>query len=73
MRAAGASDLWQHVEFVDERLIADVHAHQGRVVVWTANDPSQWSRLAALGVDAVCTDKIDAYIQWRNEQAPSNA
>ena len=72
MRAAGASDLWQHVDFVDERLVSDVHSHQGRLVVWTANDPAHWSRLAELGVDAVCTDKIDAYIEWRNGVTPSN-
>lgn len=66
MRMAGASDLWQHAEFVDERLIADVKSCGGRVIVWTANTESQWSRLAAIGVDGICTDRVDAYIEWRN-------
>jgi glycerophosphoryl diester phosphodiesterase len=72
MRSAGASDLWQHADFVDERLVADVHSRQGHIVVWTPNDSPQWQRLAELGVDAICTDRIDAYIRWRNAESPSN-
>jgi len=73
MRAAGATDLWQHVDFVDERLVADVHARRGRLIVWTANSVSQWERLGELGVDGICTDKVDEYVGWRNERTPSNA
>lgn len=66
MRAAGASDLWQHAEFVDERLVADVRSCGGRLIVWTANNQTQWQRLAAIGVDGICTDHVDAYVEWRN-------
>lgn len=66
MRAAGASDLWQHVDFVDSSLVADVHASGGRVIVWTANSESQWKALRDLGVDGICTDHVDAFIEWRN-------
>jgi len=69
MRAAGASDLWQHGDFVDERLVADVKSCGGRLIVWTANDPSQWKRLSHLGVDAICTDRVDSYIAWRDAPA----
>jgi glycerophosphoryl diester phosphodiesterase len=69
MRAAGASDLWQHAEFVDERLVADVKSCGGRLIVWTANDPSQWKRLSRLGVDGICTDRVDSYTEWRNAPA----
>lgn len=65
MRLAGASDLWQHSDFIDEALVTDVHARGGRVVAWTPNEPAQWERLARAGVDAVCTDRVDAYVQWR--------
>jgi glycerophosphoryl diester phosphodiesterase len=68
MRSAGATDLWQHAEFVDERLVADVHSSSGRLIVWTANDESQWKTLSALGVDAICTDRVDAYAAWKNAQ-----
>ena len=65
MRAAGASDLWQHAEFVDERLVADVRSCGGRLIVWTANAEAQWKDLSAIGVDGICTDHVDAYIAWR--------
>jgi len=66
MRLAGANDLWQHAEFVDERLIADVKSCGGRLIVWTANNEAQWTRLAAIGVDAICTDRVDSYCEWRS-------
>lgn len=66
MRAAGASDLWQHVDFVDSSLVADVHASGGRVIAWTANSESQWSTLSDLGVDGICTDHVDTFVEWRN-------
>jgi glycerophosphoryl diester phosphodiesterase len=56
MRAAGARDLWQRWEFVDEALVHDVHAIGGRVIAWTVNDRTAAASLAAMGVDAVCTD-----------------
>ena len=65
MRAAGASDLWQHVDFIDSRLIADVHSYGGKLIAWTANSPSQWETLSALGVDGICTDNVDSYVSWR--------
>lgn len=68
MRNAGATDLWQHAEFVDSRLVADVHSASGRLVVWTSNDEGQWKMLSDLGVDAICTDRVDAYVAWRNAQ-----
>ena len=66
MRAAGASDLWQQADFIDSTLVADVHAYGGRIVAWTANDPTQWQTLSELGVDGICTDRVDAYVQWRD-------
>lgn len=69
MRSAGASDLWQHADFIDARLVADVHASSGRVIAWTANEESQWNALSDLGVDAICTDRVDAYFVWRTAMA----
>ena len=69
MRRAGADDLWQHADFIDAALVTDIHARGGRVVAWTPNGDSQWERLSALGVDAICTDRIDEYVAWRAERA----
>jgi glycerophosphoryl diester phosphodiesterase len=59
MRAAGANDLWQHADFVDQRLVSDVHACGGRLIVWTPNLVASWVHLSSLGVDGICTHKID--------------
>ena len=65
MRAAGAADLWQHAEFIDPALVIDVHACGGRVIAWTPNSETDWKRLHDAGVDAVCTDNIGRYVEWR--------
>ncbi len=64
MRRTGASDLWQHADFIDASLVTDVHAAGGRVIAWTPNTESQWETLSALGVDGICTDRIDSYVEW---------
>jgi glycerophosphoryl diester phosphodiesterase len=56
LRAAGARDYWQHHDEIDGDLVADVRAAGGRVVAWTVNDLGEGASLAALGVDALCTD-----------------
>lgn len=62
MRAAGAADLWQRLEFIDQALVSGVRACGGRVIAWTSNDPAQWDELSRIGVDAICTDRVDEYV-----------
>lgn len=59
-----ATDYWPQAEFVDADLVTEVHAAGGRVVVWTANRPSEWEHLASLNVDAICTDYPDQLREW---------
>lgn len=56
MRDAGARDLWQHWELIDESLIARVHADGGRVIAWTVNDAEVARRLVDWGIDGICSD-----------------
>jgi glycerophosphoryl diester phosphodiesterase len=56
LRNAGARDYWQRWDMIDADLVARIHAAGGRVIAWTVNDAADARRLAALGVDAVCTD-----------------
>ena len=58
LQATGAQDLWQDVAFIDEDLVARIHAVDGRVIAWTANDADQWETLRRIGVDGICTDRI---------------
>jgi glycerophosphoryl diester phosphodiesterase len=58
LREARADDLWQHVDYIDEDLVAAAHGVGARVIAWTANEQSQWETLSAVGVDALCTDHI---------------
>ena len=64
--AASAEDLWQEVDSIDEDLVDRVHSIGARVIAWTANEPSQWKRLRAIGVDGLCTDSIAelATVSW---------
>lgn len=58
LTSASAADLWQEVGFIDAELVERAHSVGARVVAWTANEPAQWDALYALGVDAICTDRI---------------
>lgn len=58
MRAADALDVWPQWEFIDAELVERVHDAGGRVIAWTVNRPECARRLAALGVDGLCTDLI---------------
>lgn len=56
MRAAGARDVWQQSDFIDQELVEQVHSAKGRVVAWTVNDVARARALESTGVDVVCTD-----------------
>jgi glycerophosphoryl diester phosphodiesterase len=56
MHDAGARDLWQHWELLDEALVELVHADGRRIIAWTVNDSSVARRLLDWGVDGICTD-----------------
>ena len=56
IQSSNATDHWQHVDYVDPELIAEVHGAGARVIAWTVNDLSRARDLKAIGVDAICTD-----------------
>jgi glycerophosphoryl diester phosphodiesterase len=62
LRDTYARDLWQHWELIDEDLVAGIHAQGGRVIAWTVNSVDAARRLAAFGVDGICTDRSDVMI-----------
>jgi len=58
MRAAGALDAWPRWDLIDAAMVAAVHGAGGRVIAWTVNRTEHATELAALGVDALCTDHL---------------
>jgi glycerophosphoryl diester phosphodiesterase len=64
--AAGASVLWQSAEWVDRQLVDTMHGAGRRIIAWTANDAADIGRLAALGVDGICTDHPDRVAATRH-------
>ncbi len=58
MASVDARDLWQAAELIDRDMVEAVHARGGRVVAWTVDDAATMRRLAALQVDALCTNDV---------------
>jgi len=56
MASVDARDLWQQWELIDEPLVRAAHQRGGRVIAWTVDDPGAMRNLAAMGVDALCTN-----------------
>lgn len=58
MRTADALDAWPRWDLIDAAMVAAVHGAGGRVIAWTVNRAEAATELAALGVDALCTDHL---------------
>lgn len=56
IRGAGATALWEEWEHIDRPLVDEAKRAGARVIAWTVNEPEDALRLAALGVDGICTD-----------------
>jgi glycerophosphoryl diester phosphodiesterase len=61
----GATWAFPNYHFVDEAMVADLHARGIRVVPWTSNRPHEWTRLRELGCDGVITDRPAEAVAWR--------
>lgn len=59
LQDVGATAFWQNRELVDEALAATLHGAGAQLIVWTVDDPDEMTRLAGIGVDAVCTNRPD--------------
>ncbi|MFL5562496.1 MAG: glycerophosphodiester phosphodiesterase [Gemmatimonadaceae bacterium] len=58
MQEYGARDLWPEASLIDAALVTAAHGAGKRVVAWTVDDPQLAAYLAAIGVDALCTDDV---------------
>jgi glycerophosphoryl diester phosphodiesterase len=67
-RQARADTYAPDFHFVDPEIIAQVHARGLRIVPWTVNEPRDWTRLVAWGVDGLTTDHPDILGEWLRKQ-----
>lgn len=58
MTAHDARDLWPEATLIDAAMVDAAHRAGRRVVAWTVDDGRLASYLAAIGVDALCTDDV---------------
>jgi glycerophosphoryl diester phosphodiesterase len=66
---AKATDLWQHADYIDSDLIAEMHSAGARVIAWTVNDVARARELKAIGVDAICTDTPGELLEGLTDSA----
>jgi glycerophosphoryl diester phosphodiesterase len=69
-RAAYAQVYGPNFTFLDEEQVQLCHAAGIKVLPWTVNDPVDWGRLVALGVDGITTDYPDRLATWLASRAP---
>jgi glycerophosphoryl diester phosphodiesterase len=65
----GASWCFPNYHYVDEDMVASLHAHDIRIAPWTPNRPREWQRLRDVGCDGVITDLPGEAVQWRDGSA----
>jgi len=58
VKRASARDVWPHHSLIDSALVARARAVGARVIAWTVNSRAEAARLAALGIDGICTDDV---------------
>jgi Glycerophosphoryl diester phosphodiesterase len=65
--SAGASALHPYFRSVDAEIVDAAHGAGLAVNVWTADDPADMKAMAALGVDAIITNRPDLGVELRGE------
>jgi glycerophosphoryl diester phosphodiesterase len=67
-RQAGAEIAAPHYVLVTPERVRAAHAAGIEVVPWTANDPPEWEKLVAAGVDGIITDDPAGLAGWLRER-----
>lgn len=62
----GASWCFPNYHYVDEAMIAALHARDIRVAPWTPNRTREWQRLREIGCDGIITDYPGEAVAWRD-------
>ncbi len=67
-REFDATCLGPEYRLVTPERVAQAHAAGLAVVPWTANDPGDWAKLAAAGVDGIISDDPAALLDWLRKE-----
>jgi glycerophosphoryl diester phosphodiesterase len=67
-RLARAQVYAPDFQFVDLEVVHEAHAKGLRVIPWTVNEPKDWEKLLAWGVDGMTTDYPDHLADWLRKQ-----
>jgi glycerophosphoryl diester phosphodiesterase len=59
----GARQLLPRTDRVTRELVTEAHAHDLKVVAWTANTPEEMRKLIGAGVDGIITDYPDRLVE----------
>jgi glycerophosphoryl diester phosphodiesterase len=62
--SAGAAIISPHYTTVTRERVVGAHDAGIRVSVWSVNEPDDWARLAALGIDSIITDDPGAAVRY---------
>jgi glycerophosphoryl diester phosphodiesterase len=67
----GARQLLPRTDRVTRELVTEAHAHDLKVVAWTADTPEEMRKLISAGVDGIITDYPDRLVELlRTTQQP---
>ena len=69
VKAAGGTVWSPRYQDVDEAVLEEAHALGLRVIVWTVNDPETISKMLALGVDGIISDRPDVVMKLARDRA----
>lgn len=58
----GASGWFPRADLVTSELVTQVHQAGGFLMPWTVDDPGAMRQLVALGVDAICSNEVEAVV-----------
>jgi glycerophosphoryl diester phosphodiesterase len=64
---AGARQLLPRTDCVTRELVTEAHAHDLRVVAWTANTVDEMQKLISAGVDGIITNYPDRLVELLHE------
>lgn len=66
----GARQLLPRTDRVTPELVSEAHAHDLKVVTWTANAPNEMQKLISVGVDGIITDYPDRLVELLRATQP---